>query len=54
MKGKVEAIFDNVMKHLSLYGPNFKFEDVAVFDLNFIGPEIPESIGVGQHLHITA
>ena len=35
-------------------GPNFKFEDVSVFDLNLIGSDIPETIGVGQNLHITA
>jgi hypothetical protein len=35
-------------------GPNFQFEDVSVFDLNLTGSEIPESIGAGQNLHITA
>jgi len=35
-------------------GPDFKFEDVNVFDLNLTGSEIPETIGEGQNLHITA
>ncbi|MEH7248167.1 DUF4839 domain-containing protein [Neobacillus niacini] len=35
-------------------GPNFKFEDVNVSDLNLTGSDIPESIGMGQNLHITA
>lgn len=35
-------------------GPDFKFEDVNIFDLNLIGSEIPETIGMGQNLRITA
>lgn len=35
-------------------GPDFKFEDVNVFDLNLIGSEVPETIGMGQNLRITA
>lgn len=35
-------------------GPDFKFEDVNVFDLNLNGSEIPDTIGEGQNLHITA
>ena len=35
-------------------GPSFKFEDVSVLDLNLTGSEIPENIGMGQNLHITA
>ncbi|MCV9885132.1 DUF4839 domain-containing protein [Metabacillus halosaccharovorans] len=35
-------------------GPNFKFEDVSVLDLNLTGSKIPEKIGMGQNLHITA
>lgn len=35
-------------------GPDFKFEDVNVFDLNLTGAEIPETIGLGQNLRITA
>ena len=35
-------------------GPNFKFEDVSVLDLNLTGSEIPENIGIKQNLHITA
>ncbi|WP_298825356.1 DUF4839 domain-containing protein [uncultured Planococcus sp.] len=35
-------------------GPDFKFEDVSVFDLNLTGSEIPETIGMGQNLRITA
>lgn len=36
-------------------GPSFKFEDVSVVtDLNLIGSNIPDTIGMGQNLHITA
>ncbi|MFC4714205.1 DUF4839 domain-containing protein [Planococcus dechangensis] len=35
-------------------GPDFKFEDVNIFDLNLTGSEIPETIGMGQNLRITA
>lgn len=35
-------------------GPDFKFEDVNIFDLNLTGAEIPETIGMGQNLRITA
>lgn len=35
-------------------GPDFKFEDVNVFDLNLTGSEVPETIGMGQNLRITA
>lgn len=36
-------------------GPSFKFEDVNVaLDLNLTGSNIPESIGTGQNLRITA
>lgn len=35
-------------------GPSFKFENVNVSDLKLTGSEIPENIGAGQNLHITA
>ncbi|MEW9122697.1 MAG: DUF4839 domain-containing protein [Thermotaleaceae bacterium] len=35
-------------------GPSFKFEDVNVSDLKLTGSDIPENIGMGQNLHITA
>ncbi|WP_416728771.1 DUF4839 domain-containing protein [Fictibacillus sp. JL2B1089] len=36
-------------------GPNFQFEDVnIVSDLNLTGSNIPDTIGMGQNLHITA
>ncbi|WP_185960054.1 DUF4839 domain-containing protein [Planococcus soli] len=35
-------------------GPDFKFEDVDIFDLNLTGSEVPETIGMGQNLRITA
>lgn len=35
-------------------GRSFKFKDVGVSDLKLIGSEIPENIGMGQNLHITA
>ncbi|MFJ7729302.1 DUF4839 domain-containing protein [Neobacillus sp. NPDC097160] len=38
----------------TLSGPRFKFKNVSIFDLKFTGSEIPENIGMGQNLHITA
>jgi hypothetical protein len=36
-------------------GPNFHFENVSVVsDLNLNGSNIPDTIGMGQNLHITA
>ncbi|CAN7531752.1 DUF4839 domain-containing protein [Rossellomorea sp. LjRoot5] len=36
-------------------GPNFQFKDVnVVSDLNLTGSNIPDTIGMGQNLHITA
>ncbi|OCA82215.1 hypothetical protein A8F94_20080 [Bacillus sp. FJAT-27225] len=35
-------------------GPSFKFEDVSISDLNLTGSEIPDTIGAGQNLIITA
>lgn len=36
-------------------GPNFQFEDVnVVVDLNLTGSNIPDTIGMGQNLHVTA
>lgn len=39
----------------SAIGPSFKFKDVnIVYDLHLTGSNIPETIGVGQNIHITA
>lgn len=38
----------------STHGPNFKFSDVAYYDLHLTGNNIPDSIGTGQNLHIVA
>ncbi len=39
----------------SFSGPNFKFEDVnVVYDLNLIGDNIPDTIGIGDNLHFVA
>jgi len=38
----------------SISGPNFKFEDCSVFDLNLIGDNVPDSIGMGDNLHFVA
>lgn len=36
-------------------GPNFKFKNInVVYDLKLTGSNIPDSIGKGQNLHITA
>ena len=38
----------------SAHGPSFKFSDVAYYDLHLTGNNIPDSIGIGQNLHIVA
>jgi hypothetical protein len=38
----------------SVSGPNFKFEDCNVFDLNLIGDNVPDAIGMGDNLHFIA
>ena len=38
----------------SISGPNFKFEDCNVFDLNLIGNNVPDAIGIGDNLHFVA
>jgi hypothetical protein len=39
----------------TMSGPNFQFKDVnIVFDLNLIGDNIPDYIGIGDNLHIVA
>ena len=35
-------------------GPNFKFVDVNMFDLNLVGDNIPDYIGIGNNVHIIA
>jgi predicted small lipoprotein YifL len=35
-------------------GPYFKFEDCNIFDLNLIGDNIPDFIGIGDNLHFVA
>ena len=39
---------------MSFSGPDFKFEDVNIFDLNFIGSDIPDTFGMGDNLHLIA
>jgi hypothetical protein len=38
----------------STIGPAFKFDDVNVFDLNLTGANVPDSVGVGDRLHVVA
>ena len=38
----------------SLTGPNFKFEDCNIFDLNLIGNNVPDALRVGDNLHFVA
>jgi hypothetical protein len=35
-------------------GPGFQFRDVGISDLNLTGSNIPDSIGVGDNLHVVA
>jgi hypothetical protein len=38
----------------STVGPNFKFEDVNVFDLNLTGAKIPDAVGEGDRFRFVA
>ena len=39
----------------SISGPSFKFEDInVVWDLNLIGDNVPDTIGIGDNLHFVA
>lgn len=35
-------------------GPAFQFRDVGMLDLHLTGPNIPDSIGVGDNIHVIA
>lgn len=39
---------------VSYGGPSFQFRDVGILDLNLVGSDIPDSIGVGANLHVVA
>ncbi|MGD6873739.1 DUF4839 domain-containing protein [Sutcliffiella horikoshii] len=47
-------IFAGDYSETTFSGPNFKFEDVNISNLNLTGSNIPDTIGMGQNLHITA
>ena len=36
------------------FGPNFKYEDVSIFDLKLTGKEIPDTIGAGDKFRFVA
>lgn len=38
----------------SAYGPAFKFENCSFSDLNLIGDNVPDAVGVGDNLHFVA
>ena len=39
---------------LGTAGPNFQLRNVNLFDMNFVGDDIPETFGVGDNLRLTA
>lgn len=47
-------IYAGDYSEVSAYGPAMQFKDKNVFDLNFIGDNVPEAIGMGDNLHIIA
>jgi len=47
-------IYTGDYSETSISGPIFKFEDVNVFDLNLSGDNIPDTIGMGLNITITA
>ena len=38
----------------SVSGPSFKFEDCNILDLNLIGDNVPDAVGMGDNLHFVA
>lgn len=58
--GNFETRFDILVlagdfSESSALGPSFLFRDVnTVGDLNYVGTDLPDVIGVGDHLRITA
>jgi hypothetical protein len=38
----------------STRGPNFQFRDVNYYDLNLVGDDIPDSVGLDDKLHVVA
>lgn len=47
-------LFAGEYSETNFSGPNFKFEDVNMGELNLTGDNIPDNIGAGQNLRITA
>lgn len=47
-------IYAGDYSEMTAIGTNFKFENVNISDLKLTGSEIPDSIGTGQNLRITA
>ena len=47
-------IYGGNYSETSAFGPNFQFVDVNISDLNLVGENIPDSIGIGNNLHIIA
>ncbi|ANU21425.1 hypothetical protein BBI15_15175 [Planococcus plakortidis] len=47
-------MFSGDYSETTFSGPNFKFEDVNMNDLNLTGTDIPDSLGMGQNLRIRA
>ena len=39
---------------ISVTGPNFKFEDCNILDLNLIGDNVPDVLGAGDNLRFVA
>lgn len=39
---------------ISVTGPNFKFEDCNIFDLNLIGDNVPDALEMGDNLRFVA
>lgn len=47
-------MFSGDFNETTFSGPNFKFEDVNMIDLNLTGSEIPDYLSMGQNLRVTA
>ncbi|ANU26282.1 DUF4839 domain-containing protein [Planococcus versutus] len=57
--GKYKTRYDILInvgdyRETNFSGPDFKFDDVGMLDLNLTGSEIPDTIGYRQNLFITA
>ncbi|APZ49930.1 hypothetical protein BW721_09975 [Jeotgalibaca sp. PTS2502] len=47
-------IYTGDYSETEVYGPNFQIRDVNISNLNLTGENIPDTIGMGDHIYLTA